>query len=479
MYKPRRHVFRIIGFLFALVLPMSQVSPAMANSLPTATWLSPSQNATVAGDFSLVAAASRAIGSSARISKWCFSLAGDRSAFSPNYAQYQWGGNYWYETGIQSDGCFSSDYALDKVRLIFRTSSWKTGSYTFSARAFDSRGFMSETISRTLQVNNTPPSPSWVSPAAGSRVTGEFSLTAKASVATGSSASISKWCFTVSGQEEVGLPLLVYYTSAFDEYGTWSASSLGSDGCFSRANSNQVRLDFDSTEWGSGLFTFTASAADSLGLVSPVIERTLHSGNGAPTVVWNANLDGNSIWRSGYWAPVGGKLLRGGGPLPKTVSLRAWQHRKGWTSWKSVKVSSTGKYSTSFYAESNLKIQIKVPTVSGYPGTSDSVNVPIYGTVSVTGPSKANAGSTFFYKLRVSPKWLSSITCNLTITRYDAGGYQIGTWYYQPKIKLSNGYGTLRQNLYKNSRSSMNCDTGNSVLTESTGSSDYISTTIR
>lgn len=318
----------------------------------------------------------------------------------------------------------------------------------------------------------------WISPDSGTRVHGNFSLIARASVTDPRGGAIIEWCFAISGAERVDLPSQVSYSSATGDVVAWSTANLDYTGCFVRSNLKQVRLDFVATTWEPGDYSFSATASDMLGSVSLAEQRTLQYGLGAPEVVWNENLDGNSIWRSGFSVTVGGKLLGAGGPLPKSVSIRAWQYKRGWTPWKTAKVSSIGKYATSFYAESNLKVELKVPKVGARPGVSKIVNVPIYGTVSISGPRKAAAGSTFYYKLKVIPKWLSSINCNLTITRFDAWGYQIGTWYYQPTIKLSNGSGSLRQKLYKYSRSSMVCDSGNAVLTASSGSSDSISTTI-
>ena len=196
------------------------------------------------------------------------------------------------------------------------------------------------------------------------------------------------------------------------------------------------------------------------------------------TIVWNQNLDGSTVWKTGYNASFGGTVVKStDGTLTKSLKARTYQLKKGWSAWKTFKVNASGTFNLSLYAESALRVQVLLPKTNRTPESTHEVRVPVYGTVSVSGPSRANSAYQITRKITVRPKWLTAIYCEEFVTYYNYAGAYLGSSAYETKIKLSNGVGYYKKRFpYPYTRILLNCEVVGSGLTRTSLSSDSLAT---
>jgi hypothetical protein len=176
-----------------------------------------------------------------------------------------------------------------------------------------------------------------------------------------------------------------------------------------------------------------------------------------PKVVWNYNLK-TSAWKSGSIATVGGKILTSG-TMAKTVQLRAWDARTGWTYWRTANVSKTGYFETKFQANAPLKVQLQVPKSGRTPGTNSQTKVDVFGTVEVTAPTRVSPGVQVRFKVAVQPKWTGNLNCQLTIEQYDDYGRFVSSGHLYPVVKVTGGYGIFNAGAreYRHSQVTLAC----------------------
>jgi hypothetical protein len=186
----------------------------------------------------------------------------------------------------------------------------------------------------------------------------------------------------------------------------------------------------------------------------------------APTVVWNSNLK-KFAWESGSTVAVGGKLV-GRGTLPKTVKMRAWQVKSGWSSWITASVSRTGNFQSAFRANSPLSVQVQVPKMARTPATQSQTKVAIYGKVTISAPRKVSPDTQLWFKISTTPKWSGNLDCTLLVERYDDYGSFLGRSYGYPTIKITNGYGTLNPGTthFRNNQVTLSCGLGWAGMSE-------------
>ena len=150
----------------------------------------------------------------------------------------------------------------------FDTSKWANGSYTFSFYAIDSSGRQSNTATRVLNISNAAPVATFIEPAEGSTIAGEFSLKATAVPSAAGTASISKLCLKINGAKPTsGGLILNNYSYSFGGY---------ADGIGCHSESDQTpEWNFDTSKWANGSYTFSFYAIDSSGRQSNTATRTL------------------------------------------------------------------------------------------------------------------------------------------------------------------------------------------------------------
>ena len=118
----------------------------VSNSNPAVEFTTPAEGSTTTGEFNLKATATPAISGTATIAKVCLLRNGSR--FLPRYYNNS---NF----NMDADGCIENSSTA--LQWSFDTTAWANGSYSFTLKAIDSNGRVSNIASRTLIVSNSKP----------------------------------------------------------------------------------------------------------------------------------------------------------------------------------------------------------------------------------------------------------------------------------------------------------------------------------
>jgi hypothetical protein len=160
----------------------------------------------------------------------------------------------------------------------------------------------------------------------------------------------------------------------------------------------------------------------------------------APTVSWSPIIT-NNIWKSGNAVTLNG-TISSSGQLSKTVSMRTWQLKSGWSSWRTVSVANNGRFSTSMLATSNTSIELNVPRAGRTPAAASKISFKVYGVMSVSAPKRIPQGSNISYTVSVQPKWSGYLSCTYKVERFNEFGVALGEPSYSyPSVKVTNGFG--------------------------------------
>lgn len=160
----------------------------------------------------------------------------------------------------------------------------------------------------------------------------------------------------------------------------------------------------------------------------------------APTVSWSPIIT-NNIWKSGNSLTISG-TISSSGQISKTVSMRTWQLKSGWSSWRTVSVAKNGRFSTSMMATSNTSIELNVPRAGRTPAATSKTSFKVYGVISVSAPKRISQGSRIFYSVDVQPKWSGYVSCTYKVERFNQFGVPLGEPSYSyPVVKVTNGIG--------------------------------------
>jgi hypothetical protein len=160
----------------------------------------------------------------------------------------------------------------------------------------------------------------------------------------------------------------------------------------------------------------------------------------APTVSWSPIIT-NNIWKSGNSVTLNG-TISSSGQLSRTVSMRTWQLKSGWSSWRTVPVANNGSFSTSMLATSNTSIELIVPRAGRTPGATSKTRLKVYGAMSVSAPKRIPQGSRISYTVAVQPKWSGYVSCTYKVERFNQFGVLLGEPSYSyPVVKVTNGFG--------------------------------------
>ena len=217
----------------------------ISNDNPTANFLTPTEGAVIAGRFTLKGQAVPSSTGTASISKICLKM----NNSTPSAGWFQ--GSYSFSNYADSEGCFdssSTDPAWE-----FDATPWSNGTYLFTYYAVDTSGRTSNTVNRTITVNNGIPQIAFVTPASGTRVNGRFTVTATATPAQPGTASMSKHCLKLNGAAP---------TSGWFQ-GSYSFSNYADgEGCFT-SSTTSPSWEFNTSDLGPGTYSFTYFATDS------------------------------------------------------------------------------------------------------------------------------------------------------------------------------------------------------------------------
>lgn len=250
-----------------------------------------------------------------------------------------------------------------------------------------------------------------------------------------------------------------------------NSKKIGEDG----AKGNTYFIVINSTTIANGSYTAKAKIFLQDGqtkiISTNIVLKLLPPPPPAPTVSWNPIIT-NNIWKSGTSVTLNGRLISSG-QISNTVSMRTWQLKSGWSSWRTVSVDSNGRFSTSTLATSNTGIELKVPRAGRTPAATSKVSFKVYGVMSVSAPKRIPQGSRISYTLAVQPKWSGYVSCTYKVERFNQFGVPLGEPSYSyPVVKVTNGFGTFSPGTaeYKYNHLTLACGVDWSGL-ESSGSS--------
>jgi hypothetical protein len=178
----------------------------------------------------------------------------------------------------------------------------------------------------------------------------------------------------------------------------------------------------------------------------------------APTITWKSDIATN-VWKSGSSVTISGKI-NGTGQISNSVSLRTWQARSGWSSWRMIPVTNDGRFSTSMLATGNSTIELSVPKAGRTPAATSKTSFKVYGVMSVSAQKRIPHGSRISYALAVQPKWSGNVYCTYKVERFNQFGVEVGEASYSyVSVKLSNGVGNYSPGIaeYKYNQLTLAC----------------------
>jgi uncharacterized membrane protein YphA (DoxX/SURF4 family) len=250
--------------------------------VPTVTVTAPSSNSTVSGAFSVTASAAIASGSTARLVAACLLIDGvNTTAAAVNNSPAYW------SNGLTNRGpsanCFDvRSLASATLAWNLDATTWTNGNHQIGIKVFDGAGKESVLVSIPIRVNVGVPTVTITSPAARATVTGNFTLSATAAIASGSTARLVAACLLIDGVNTTA--------AAVNNSPTYWSNGLTNRGpsanCFDVRSLTTATLawNLDATTWSNGDRQVAVKVFDSTGKESSLASIQLTVTNPAPEI---------------------------------------------------------------------------------------------------------------------------------------------------------------------------------------------------
>ena len=351
------------------------------NTEPVASFISPTDGATVAGAFSIKGKLVPSNRNNNDISKICLKINGKK----PTTGSYQ--NSYPLSSYSDENSCMG--YGADTSSTwSFDSTAWANGTYSFTYWGIDASGRQSNTVTMNVIVSNQDPVSAFISPAADSTVAGKFTLKGTSTQSAEGTASIAKVCLKINDKK----PTSGSYQNSYP-----LSSYSDENSCMTYGADTASSWSFDSTAWTNGTYVFTFWTIDSSGRTSKTVTRSLTVANQNPVSAFTSPVAAST---------VAGKFVLKGTSTPSS---------EGTASIAKVCLKINGKKPTSGYYQNNYPLN----------SYSDENSCMTYGADTASSwnfdsTTWANGAYVFtFWAIDSSGRESSTVTRTLTVANQD------------------------------------------------------------
>ena len=230
-------------------------SVTVSIAIPTTSFTTPTAGQTLSGPFNLIATGAVATGSTAVIKQVCLTL--DGAPIGEGAFRFGLGvtdnwvlGNSYYSS---TSGCWNT--YNQQGSMVFGWSldagTFANGSHTFTIKVIDSTGKESSVVSRSVTVNNPPPTLTIVTPSSGTKIAGKVTVEIKME--------------SLIGDLTVGITGGVASLVSNSYISTTTSSAAGvpmGSQLWSAGTATSLKWSLDTTKLTPGLTSFTVTAID-------------------------------------------------------------------------------------------------------------------------------------------------------------------------------------------------------------------------